>query len=216
MGADRLPSMTSALTLGAVVGLGIAIPLGAIGVLLLQTGMTHGWRPAAAGGLGAALVDLTYAAAAVVAGSTVSGLVAGHERAVGIVGAVVLSAVAVTGVRGAIRDRALERGTLTTGAGTTPARVWLRFVGLTAVNPLTVVYFTAVAVGFADQMAGAPTKVAFVLGIGAASAAWQLALAGAGSLLGARVPPGVRTALAVIGYGVVAAFAFALLLRSLE
>ena len=202
--------MTSALALGAVVGLGIAIPLGAIGVLLLQTGMTHGWRPAAAGGLGAALVDLTYAAAAVMAGSAVSGLLAGHQRVVGIGGAVVLAAVAVTGARGAIRGRGVEPGTLTAGAGTTPARMLVRFVALTAVNPLTVVYFTAVAAGFANQLDDAGAKVAFVLGIGSASAAWQLALAGAGALLGARVGPRVRTGLALVGYGVVGGFAVAL------
>jgi threonine/homoserine/homoserine lactone efflux protein len=202
--------MTSALALGAVVGLGIAIPLGAIGVLLLQTGMTHGWRPAAAGGLGAALVDLTYAAVAVMAGSTVAGLLAGHQRAVGIGGAVVLSAVAVTGARGAICGRGVEPGTLTTGAATTPARMLVRFVGLTAVNPLTVVYFAAVAAGFADELDDGAAKVAFVLGIGSASTAWQLALAAAGALLGARVSPRVRTALAVAGYGVVGGFAVAL------
>lgn len=202
--------MTSAWALGAVVGLGIAIPLGAIGVLLLQTGMTHGWRAAAAGGLGAALVDLTYAAAAVMAGSTVSGLLAGHQRVVDLTGAVVLSAVAVTGARGAIRGRGIEPGTLPTGAGTTPARMLVRFVGLTAVNPLTVVYFAAVAAGFADALADVGAKITFVLGIGAASAAWELALAGAGALLGARVSPRVRTGLALVGYGVVGGFAVAL------
>ena len=204
--------MTSALALGAVVGLGIAIPLGAIGVLLLQTGMTHGWRPAAAGGLGAALVDLAYASAAVVAGSTAAALLAGHERTVSVVGAAVLGTVAVTGARGAIRGRLVVPAPIP-GAGTTPARMLARFVGLTAVNPLTVVYFAAVAAGFSDQLTDAPAKVGFVLGIGAASAAWQLALAAVGTLLGARVTPGVRAVLAVVGYGVVGAFALALVLR---
>ena len=203
--------MTSALALGAVVGLGIAIPLGAIGMLLMQTGMTHGWRTAAAGGLGAALVDLAYASTAVVAGSAVSALLAGHGRAVSLTGAAVLGLVAVSGARGAVRDRAVMPA-LGTGSGAAPARMLVRFVGLTAVNPLTVVYFTAVAAGFADELGDAGAKVAFVLGVGLASAAWQLGLAAVGAGLGARVGPRVRTALAVAGYAVVGGFAVTLLL----
>ncbi|EYR62000.1 hypothetical protein N866_12860, partial [Actinotalea ferrariae CF5-4] len=94
----------------------------------------------------------------------------------------------------------------------TPARSFVRFVGLTAVNPLTVVYFVAVAAGLADRLVTPTATVAFVLGIGVASAAWQLALAGAGAVLGARVSPRVRTALSLAGYAVVAGFAVALAL----
>lgn len=207
-----MSSAASALAVGAVVGLGIAVPLGAIGVLLLQTGMTQGWRPAAAGGLGAALVDLTYATAAVLAGTTVAGLLVGHERPVALVAAGVLGAVAAVGLvatlRGASGDGASD---LSVAAGR-PGRTMLRFVGLTAINPLTVVYFTAVAAGLADRLATTTDRVAFVLGIGLASAAWQLGLAAAGSLLGARVGPQVRTGLAVVGHCVVGGFAVALAL----
>lgn len=52
-----------------------------------------------------------------------------------------------------------------------------------------------------------------MLGIGVASAVWQQSLAGSGALLGARVSPRVRTALAVAGYAVVGRLALALALR---
>ena len=42
---------------GALAGLGVALPLGAIGVLIVQEGITGGWRPASAAGTGVALVD---------------------------------------------------------------------------------------------------------------------------------------------------------------
>lgn len=210
-------SWIQALVLGGAVGLGVAIPLGAIGVLLLQTGMTHGWRAAAAGGLGAASVDLAYAVGAVVAGTTVSGLLAGRETVVQLVGAGVLAVVALTGLRGALRGQGSDVapgpdavGRLSSAA---PGRTMLRFVGLTAVNPLTVVYFTAVAAGLAETLDSTSARVAFVLGIGGASAAWQFLLAAAGAGLGARVSRRVRAVLTVVGYGVVSGFAVLLAVR---
>src|SRR4051794_41928451 len=61
--------VTAAFGAGALAGLGVALPLGAIGVLLLQEGITGGWRPAFAAGTGVALVDGAYAALAVAAGA---------------------------------------------------------------------------------------------------------------------------------------------------
>lgn len=247
-----MDAVLTATALGLAVGLGIAIPLGAIGVLLLQTGMTSGWRTAAAGGLGAAAVDLAYAAAAVAAGTAVAGALAAHTRSVQLLGAAVLALVAARGVVGLVRtgrapapaadDGATASvGTTTPSRATTPAgagagaltvlderrprgplavvparpapgRTFARFVALTAVNPLTVVYFVAVAAGLGERLATPPAAVAFVVGIGLASAAWQLALAATGAVLGARVSPAVRTGLSVLGYAVVGGFALALAL----
>lgn len=215
-GTLRGVTWPTTLALGAVVGLGVAMPLGAIGVLLLQTGMSSGWRTAAAGGLGAATVDLLYATLAVLAGTAVSGALVGHEKPVRLVGAAVLAGVAVVGVAGAWRGRRTLATDVPDDAAVgpgSPARAYLRFVVLTAVNPLTVVYFTAVAAGLGERLGGWPDRSAFVVGIGVASAAWQLALAGGGALLGARVPAAVRTAMVLAGYGIVAAFAIALALR---
>lgn len=209
-------SWLPALGLGAVVGLGVAMPLGAIGVLLLQTGMTRGWRIAAAGGLGAATVDLAFAVLAVLAGTAVTRLLEGHERTVRLVGALVLAAVAVHGLTITLRRRASVR---VDDDGAAPHTVrgslasFGRFVALTAVNPLTVVYFTVVAAGLADRLGTAARQVAFVVGIGAASAAWHLALAAAGALVGARVGERVRLTLALAGYLVVGALAVLLALR---
>lgn len=207
-------SWLGALVLGGFVGLGVAVPLGAIGVLLLQTGMLHGWRPAAAAGLGAASVDLVYAAVAVLAGTAVTRQLVGHEQTVRLVGAVVLAAVAVHGLVGTLRGRRPVPQPGAPAARTAgPGVLFARFVGLTAVNPLTVVYFTVVAAGLTDRISSDAQKVAFVAGIGVASALWQLALAAAGVFLGARVTERVRTGLALTGYGVVGALAMALAVR---
>ncbi len=208
--------MPSALLLGVAAGLGVAVPLGAVGVLLLRTGLTSGWRTAAAGALGVASVDLVYAAVATVAGSAVAALLAGHESAVRLAGAAVLGVLAARGlwrVWSARRSSAagLEVAMDRTGAGSARA-VWARFVGLTALNPLTVVYFGVVAAGLATRWAGAAERAAFVVGVGASSAVWQLALAGLGAFAGSRARPGVRVGLGVLGDVVVLGLAVALAL----
>lgn len=196
----------AALLLGAVAGLGVAMPLGAVGVLLLRTGMTHGWRPAGAAALGVATVDLGYAAVAVAAGAAVTAALDGHERPVRLVGAAVLAAIALRGLLRARRPAA----DVGPEPPARPGPTYARFVGLTAVNPLTAVYFAVVAAGFAHRLDGTVPSVAFVLGVGAASAAWQLALAGAGSAAGMRAGPRARAWFGTAGDLVVLGLAVAL------
>jgi len=88
-----------------------------------------------------------------------------------------------------------------------PGRVLGRFVVLTAVNPLTAVYFVVLSVGLGSRLAGPGDRAAFVLGVFLGSWAWQLVLAGAGTLAGARLPGWARTATGVAGYLVVLGYA---------
>ena len=88
-----LPAV-DALGAGALAGLGVALPLGAVGVLIVQEGISGGWRPASAAATGVALVDGAYAVVAVAAGAAVTTALTGVERTVQLVGAAVLLAVA--------------------------------------------------------------------------------------------------------------------------
>jgi arginine exporter protein ArgO len=198
-----------ALLAGVIAGLGVAMPLGAIGVLLVQEGILRGWRPAAAGATGVALVDLGYATAAVTAGTLVTTALTGHERTVRRVGAVVLLLVVARGLW-VLRRPARDVG-VPEPVGAAPAgRVLGRFVALTAVNPLTAIYFVVLTAGLGDRVSGAGRGAAFVLGVFAASLAWQLALAAAGSLAGHRLPPWARTATTLAGYALVTGYAVTL------
>jgi arginine exporter protein ArgO len=83
------------------------------------------------------------------------------------------------------------------GAGlTTPARAYLGLLGLTLLNPMTIVYFGALVLGrqSSDGLTVAG-EIVFVVAAFAASASWQLLLAGSGSLVG-RVLTGPRGQLA--------------------
>lgn len=193
---------------GALAGIGVALPLGAISVLILGEGLHRGWRSAAAAATGVALVDLAYAVAAVAAGTAVTAALDGRTAAVRLVGAVVLAVVALRGLWGLRRP-----------AGAAPAEVpghhvLLRFVGLTAVNPLTAVYFVVLTAGLGDAVAGPSAGGRFALGVFLASWAWQLVIATAGAVAGARLPGWARTATGVVGYLVVLGYAVRLALSA--
>lgn len=57
---------------GALAGYGIAIPVGAIALLILETGLRRGFRAAFAAGTGAATADLIYATIAASVGAVVA------------------------------------------------------------------------------------------------------------------------------------------------
>jgi len=81
---------------------------------------------------------------------------------------------------------------------------------MTAINPLTAVYFVVLAAGLGSTVAGARAGTAFVAGVFTGSWTWQLALAGAGSVAGARLPGWARTATGTIGYLMVIGYAVTL------
>jgi len=65
------------------------------------------------------------------------------------------------------------------------ARAYLGLLGVTLLNPVTVVYFAALVVGSSTADAVRPVdRAVFVLAALAASASWQLLLACGGALLG--------------------------------
>ena len=195
--------VAAALGAGALAGLGVALPLGAIGVLIVQEGITGGWRPAAAAGTGVALVDGAYAALAVAAGAAVTGALIGRERIVQVVGAIVLVAVAGRGLL-ALRRPADDAAQV--GTAVPHARILRRFVALTAINPTTAVYFVVLTTGLGRVVSGAVAGTAFTLGVLLASCAWQLTLAALAALAGTRLPPGLRVATSVAGYVLVAGY----------
>ncbi len=90
-----------------------------------------------------------------------------------------------------------------------PARAYLGLLGITLLNPTTVIYFAALVLGTrATDAAPLPEQGLFVLAAFAASASWQLLLAGGGALLG-RALTGRRGRLvtAVVSSAVIMALA---------
>jgi len=190
------------LVAGLLAGWGVAIPLGAIGVMIVDLGMRAGFRPAAAAAAGVATADLLYAAIAAAAGATAAAALAPHEHPVRLVSAAVLAALAAFGLR------ATRRPAVSAAAPARVHRAYLRFVALTSINPLTVAYFAVLIAGLPSvASSSAAAKVVFVAGAGAASLSWQLVLAGAGAALHHRLPPSARLYTALAGNAIVLALA---------
>ena len=200
--------MVEPLVAGLIAGWGVAIPLGAIGVMVVDLGTRGGFRPAAAAAAGVATADLLYAAVAAAAGAAAAAALAPHEHALRMLSAAVLAALGVYGLRAARRAATFSSHPAATGVTARGHRVYLRFVALTSINPLTVAYFAALIAGLpAVASASAAAKVAFVLAAGAASLSWQLVLAGTGAALHHRLPPSARLYTAVAGNAIVLALA---------
>lgn len=85
--------------------------------------------------------------------------------------------------------------------------------GLTAINPATFVYFTAVAVTLARALRAA-TAIAVVVGVALASLLWQLLLVSAGAFLRSRATARVRRMTVLAGNAVIAAFGAVLVVHA--
>jgi arginine exporter protein ArgO len=171
---------------GAVAGLAVAMPIGAIGSHLIGLGARERTITAAAAALGVASVDGGYAILAAVGGTGLQMMLSEVSGWLRYAAAITLVVIAVHTMRMALRRYRGDPGTRAQLSRLTPARAYLSLVGLTAINPATVVTFAAVIVGrsASEDRSSWLAVVLFALGAFVASAAWQLLLAGGGSLLG--------------------------------
>lgn len=195
---------------GALAGLGIAVPVGAIAVLIVDLAMRRGFGGAVPAALGAAAADLAYAVVAVLAGSAVASALEPHQRTIQLVSAGVLAAIVVYRTWRLLRPVDLKRPRRT---AEDPLRTFGSFLALTLLNPMTVTYFAALILGLGPDTFGSGTdRALFAAGAGIASASWQLLLAGTGAILHHRLSERARVATALFGNLLIAAFAVRLAL----
>lgn len=198
---------------GILAGLGIAVPVGPIAVLLVDLSTRRGFGHALPAAIGAASADLTYAAVAAVVGLAVAdtvGSFAGPLRAISVVA---LLAIVVIRTRELLRDRGRDAGTSVERVDPSPVRTYGTFLGLTLLNPVTITYFAALILGLQDgALAGTGAKALFVAGAFAASASWQVLLIAAGAVLHHRLPERAQLVTGAIGNLVILGFAVRLAL----
>ncbi|MGA5300559.1 LysE family transporter [Nucisporomicrobium flavum] len=193
----------SAFLAGVIAGYGVAVPVGAIAVLIAGLSARASLRVGAAAGLGAATADGIYAAIAVLGGAALTATIAPIATPLRWAAAGVLLLLAAHTAWSALTKPATTRDT----DRTTPAAAYLGILGLTLLNPATVVYFAALVLGRGGQGGGAW----FVAGAFLASASWQLFIAGSGSLIGRFLTtPRSRLITALISSAVIATLAIAL------
>lgn len=195
--------LLSAFLIGAAAGYAIAIPVGPIAVLIVRSGLRRGFRIAAAAGAGTATVDLIYAMAAVLVGAAIVSTLGPVLVPFRLAAAAVLIGLAV---RGLLRLRQ-HRVEAETDDRRSVVGVYLLFVGLTLLNPATVAYFVTLAVGLPEIAQDAGSRVAFALGAALASLSWQTLVAAVGAALHARLTPRIQLATTLLSSALLVGFA---------
>lgn len=186
---------------GVIAGYGIAVPVGAIAVLIIDTSIRRGLSSGLQAGAGAATADLIYATIAALSGSLLQPLLTPLSDTFAVLGGGALMAMAIRGylqlrLRGkrqvdATIDRKSDR------------RTYFTFLGLTLLNPLTIIYFSALILGDLETQRTTTESVLFVLGAGVASLSWQWLLAVFGTFAGRNLPPRAGQILSTVGNSVV-------------
>lgn len=190
-----------AFLLGVAAGYAIAIPFGPIAVLIVRTGVRQGLRAAAAAGAGTATADLVFATIAMLFGAVASALLAPILPAARLVAGAALAVIAVRGLLSA--PQAMDRET----GGVNPGNTYVMFLGLTMLNPPTVIYFVSLAIALPEVSADFASRAAFVAGAFLSSLSWQEFLALVGSMLHGRLTPRLQRITAVVSSLIILALA---------
>lgn len=207
--------MSAALLAGLVAGYGVAIPIGAIAPLLMSLTARTSLRVGAAAALGVATADLIYALIAVLGGASLGRWiepVATPLRWVAVAVLLYLAArITIDAVRHYRDPQAPARDLGLASAG----KAFLGLLGLTLLNPMTILYFGALVVGWqaSGGYDGAQGAV-WTAAVFAASASWQLLIAGGGAVIGKTLTtPGGRLWTAIISSLMIVGLAGAVLIK---
>ncbi|MEU2675296.1 LysE family transporter [Streptomyces sp. NPDC007107] len=190
--------MTDVVVAGLLAGYGLAIPVGAVAVLMVNMTAATSLRTGAAAALGAATADAGYAVAAVLGGSALVVVVRPVLGPLRWAAFAILAFMAARILAGALgRGRGAPgtsaargaSGTASPGAPArrriTPLRAYFTYLSLTALNPWPALYFVTLILGQqAQRPLSTAESLAYLSAITFASASWQLLLAGGGRLLG--------------------------------
>ncbi len=179
-------------------------------MLVVDTGVRRGFRPAAAAAAGAATADGLYATLAVVGGTAVAAVVAPWIvplRAAAVVVLLVIAARGLAAARATVPSAEPASRARSAGSGAGPASLYLRFLGLTLLNPMTVIYFAALVLALPILEGGPLARPAFAAAAFAASLSWQLLLAAGGAIAHRRLPARFQAWLGIVGSVMIAAFA---------
>jgi threonine/homoserine/homoserine lactone efflux protein len=206
--------MFEAALAGAIAGYAIAIPVGAIAVLIIHAAVTHGLRTGLAAGAGAASADLVYATIAVIVGGAAAALIAGIQAPLQIVAGFFLIGLAVRGFVGLRSAHDPSSAASARSASHSHGRTYLTFLGLTPLNPVTVTYFAALVVGL-PNLGGAAERAAFAVAVFVASVSWQSILAVFGAAVGRGSSHRIRLATAIVGNTIVLGFGVLIAARAM-
>ena len=197
---------------GWLIGIGIAAPVGPIGLLCIQRTLAAGRLIGLATGLGAATADALYGVVAAFGLAAISGRLVAWQDGLALSGGIFLC---YLGVRTFLTPPVTgEDGAPDTDIGLVAA--YLTTFLLTLTNPVTILAFVAIfaGMGLASAAGSYGSALLLVLGVFAGSASWWLLLSGGVSLVRHRLSARIlgwinRAAGLIIGaFGLIALASF--------
>ena len=198
-------------------GYGIAIPVGAIAILIVETGLRRGFAAGFMAGAGAATGDLLFATLAVVAGAALAAFIAPYSWPLRIISGVLLILIGVYGLLRLRHRKYQTNHPSEPGDNQGYAKTYVQFLALTLLNPLTIAYFAILIVGRdSNQTLTAFDRIAFVMGAGLASLSWQTLLAGTGSFARQHLSPRFQLIATMLGNVIVVVIGIRILVQALS
>ena len=196
---------------GVIAGYGIAIPIGPIGIIILELGTRRGFRVAFSAGLGTASADLIYATIASVAGTFLAQILAPFALLIRLASAGALIALgAWLFYHGVRASRSTEPSRFASG---NCLNTYCLLLGLTLLNPVTVTYFTSLILGLRMSVASLGVDVPFfIAGAFLASLSWQSLLACIGGYAHQRLSARLQAATFAVGNAVIIVLGIAIFL----
>ena len=183
-----------------VLGLGIAMPVGPIGVLVIRRSLSEGRSIGIASGLGAASADGIYGLIATLGLGLVSSLLAGVQFYTRLIGGAFLLYLAWTIYRAKPSQQAAKVSGLSWWGA------YLSTLALTLSNPATILFFFGVVAGLGVRGSAWAIVPGFFLG----SASWWISLSVVASAFGTRLTPAhlrvvnIASSLVILGFALYA------------
>lgn len=189
------------------------MPVGAITILILETGLSRGFWSGFAAASGAATADLIYASIAATLGSVIAIFLEPFALVLKWASAIFLIGLGLWGLARGARRQHQKEDQLSTPRPTNIARTYATLLLLTLLNPATIAYFAALILGLnIGSRFPEGGKIVFVLGAFFASWSWQTILAIIGSLAHKHLTPNFRYATNLLGNFIVIGFGFRILI----
>jgi putative LysE/RhtB family amino acid efflux pump len=190
-----------------VIGIAVAAPVGAMGVLCIQRTLASGWRSGMATGMGIATADAIYAGVAAFGVSLLAASLVAWQTPLRLAGGIVLIGLGIRAISRAPAEMDAEV------AGASPldrrrvAGLYSSAVGLTLTNPMTIMAFGAIfaSAGLGSQPTTFSAMVA-TLGVGVGSLSWWTALVSVVAVTRHQLPPHTLGVLNRVSGGIVVAF----------
>ncbi|MEY4293762.1 MAG: hypothetical protein RIR29_412 [Actinomycetota bacterium] len=211
--------MNELFSIGFFAGLALAIPVGPMAIMLINTTLEKGWRHGVAGASAMASIDFSYALVVFLLGHAVSSFFSTWGHALSLLGALILLAL---GLNTLFRNYKLLRSSAAevsaAKSGSTPAKTYLLFAGATILNPPTALYFLGIAPSVAqfEYQNFFVSTLVFALGVFVGSVIWQQALALTGTTLRRFAQNKIRVFFGLIGGALIIALAISLAFKAIS